>query len=146
MLVDGRIRQMGKHILCAVQVKLLCAEANNSFLMNVRPQGLEARHRDIDPEVKLVSTNQQRVVDVLLNNSIAVIQQLRQITENEDASAARQVRRFADPVCSFCVGFLAQSFIYFDVLGVVIGQVERQRAEVEDSSTMDTSHTFQIAG
>ena len=137
---------MCKHVLCAVQVKLLRAEPCDAFLMDVGSQGMEAGHGNIDPQVKLIPTNQQRVLNVVLYNCIAIVHELGQILEDEDASAPGQICWFADPKWGPPFGLLSKRPIRFDILCVIIWQIERQRAEVKNICSMNTPHTLKVSG
>ena len=48
-------------------------EPHEAVLKDVEPQGLDAGHQDVDPDVELEAVNQKRVGDILLDNHFALL-------------------------------------------------------------------------
>ena len=48
-------------------------EPHEAVLEDVEPEGLNAGHQDIYPDVKLEAVNQKRIVDVFLDNHFALL-------------------------------------------------------------------------
>lgn len=111
---------------------LLGGETHQAFLMNVNSQWMKALHAHIDPQVKLVAGDQQRVTDVPLYDYGAVIDQVLDILKDEDPSASGEIHRLTYPVDRRASGPV-QFVVFSQEAGVVVGEDEGGGTEVIES-------------
>lgn len=131
-LIDAGVGEMSVQVMQRRQVVLLSGETHQAFLMNVNSQWMKALHTHIDPQVKLVAGDQQRVTDVPLYDYGAVVDQVLNILKDEDPSASGEVHRLTYPVGRRSSG-RTQFVIFSQEAGVVVGEDERGGTEVIES-------------
>ena len=82
-------------------VELFCAEADKTLLVEVDLEWTQRGYYHIDAHVPLVTTDEQRVLNILLNNQVRVVSKLPDVVQQEDFTPSTQVRRFTDPHLAF---------------------------------------------
>ena len=106
------------------------AEPGEALVTEVRPNGVEADDKDVDSEVKLDAVEEERFVEVALNDDFFVLERVGQfleLLEQADAVSLRADLRLRD------VGGVRVSLLVGGEASRVlrIGQLERRRDEVE---------------
>ena len=144
VFVDRRVRQMREAVIKVIEVVFLCREPRQSLLVHIDGERMEARNQHVQPQIELVTRYQERIRYVLLDHGAAVVLQLRQIAEYKDPAAARQINGLADPVERLILVLLLQTSVVCDELGVVVREIERHGAEVEDRRSIDGLHAAKI--
>lgn len=76
---------------------LLGGEARQALLVYIHAQWLVARHDHVDPEIELVSVDEERVRDVARNDRSVIDVELLERLNQVDATTARRVCWFDDP-------------------------------------------------
>lgn len=149
VFVDGRVCEMREQIVQSSQVVLVCTEPYQAFFVHVDSERMKAGHCHVETQVELVSTNEQRAADVPLYHRGAIVGQLRQVLEHEDAASARHISGFTDPQQVAPTTVLSLFLFLLGILvhkpGVVIGQVECDRTEVVHAGTVHGAHAFEVA-
>lgn len=97
--------------------------------MNVNGQRMKALHAHIDPQVKLVAGDQQRVANVPLYDYGAVVDQVLNIPKDEDPSASGEIHRLAYPVDRWSSA-QTQFVVFSQEADVVVGEDEGGGTEV----------------
>ena len=91
---------------------------------------MEVCDKDIDPHVELVAVQQQRVDNVLLDDDVVCVVELREVVDDFYASSSRFADGLHDPIVQIAVDYLF--FVEFNAeLREFLGQVVGQRQEVE---------------
>ena len=132
ILVYCKISQMNESILHRhrIETKFLCTQTGKTLLIHESLQRMEISNKNIDSHIKLITIQQQRIVDVFLNHNVVRVIELGQVTNHFDSSASRFTYRFHYPIVSILVHNLL--FMKFHTkLGVFFGQVESQRQKVK---------------
>ena len=92
-------------------------EANQALFVNKYRQWLYILDQDVDPQITLVPTNQQRVRNVSLYDAWVVeVVKLADVVDKEDVAATGHVRRLADPEVLHqdleCLGLLLDVHVF----------------------------------
>ena len=99
---------------------------NKSLFIQVKLHWPHLRYGYIDSHVPLNTSNEHRVVNVLLENALLIVFQVVDVIYDWDSSTSAEVWRLADPK-TFFVTILVE---VVDELLILVGQNESQRGKV----------------
>lgn len=97
MLVDRAICEVGEDILQISGVVAFGWEANDTFFEQVDFQRPHLRDQDVNTHVPLRTTDQQRVVNVLLDHTLLIVLEVLKVANNCYFSTSGEICGLADP-------------------------------------------------
>ena len=132
VLVDGDVCQMDVLVGLVRWIKRvwLCGESSESFFVDEDLKRVERGHQYVDPEVKLVAIQQERVLDVALHDHGLAVGHLRDIVDNTDTSTSTLGCRFHDPVIHLTL-LVLQVAKRLQEGDIFLGQDKGQRHNIE---------------
>ena len=101
--VDTRVCQVGKYIVCRSKIEFFCAKPHQPLVVNVNREWIERCNENVQPQVELVTGNQKRVGDVLLNDCSAVVRQIIELSKEKYSPTPGLVSRLANPQVSLAL-------------------------------------------